>query len=604
MPRSSLVPLLAAAAVSPPLDPAVAGDANNAEALSADEPFTRRGGALERAHSRLHRQRAALAALARSSRLESGDLALAGAEITETAARTLSVARASVWMSADERDGIRCADLFDALTGVHSHGMVLPRAGLSKYFTAMETERIVAAHCAQADPRTAEFADSYLIPLGITSMLDAPVWANGVLTGVVCLEHIGGPREWTDDEQSFAGSVADLLSRALAARERVQAKAALLRSEERFRSMIERAADVVTILSGDGTISYESPSVARVLGYAHQQLVGASLFDYVHPDDRTSVKRALEQVMSVPNMGVTIEFRFRHADGSWRVLESLGTNLVNNPAINGIIANSRDVTDRRAVEAELERQRRELARSNQELEQFAYVASHDLQEPLRKIQAFGDRLLEDYDAALAGPGQHYLSRMRDAARRMQDLISDLLSFSRVATKPNPLRPVDLNEIAEDVRRDLDVLMQQPGARLSLDLPVVMLADQMQCRQLLQNLIGNALKFHREGIPPMVDVRARLEDGTDTRGLPTGRWCRIAVEDNGIGFDEKFLDRIFNPFQRLHGRGVFDGTGMGLAICRKIVERHGGNITATSTVGVGTTFIVRLPVHDSGQGATA
>ncbi|HYW32229.1 MAG TPA: ATP-binding protein [Gemmatimonas sp.] len=562
------------------------------------------GAVLERAHSRLQLQRAALAALARSTHLESGDLTRAGGEITETAARTLSLARASVWMSTDSGDGIWCADLYEELTGLHSNGTVLPRAGLSVYFEAMETERIVAAHRAQSDPRTSEFTASYLRPLGITSMLDAPVWADGALAAVVCLEHIGPPRDWTDDEQAFAGSLADLLARALAARQRLEAQKALLRSEERFRSMIENAADMVTIVSSDGTISYESPSVARVLGYPQGHMIGGSLFEHLHSDDCAKVTEAFERVMAVPGSGVTVEFRIRHHDGTWRMLESLGQNLLDNPAVCGIVTNSRDVTERRVAEAALERQRVELERSNHELEQFAYVASHDLQEPLRKIQAFGDRLLEDYGSALTGPGEHYLSRMRDAARRMQELISDLLSFSRIATKPQPFQPVNLNEIATDVMRDLEVLLQQPGASLSLDLPVVVKADPLQVRQLLQNLFGNALKFQRKGVPPCVEARAQIVEAADAAGLSTGSRCRIEVRDNGIGFDEKYLDRIFNPFQRLHGRGEFAGTGMGLAICRKIAERHGGSITARSTLGVGTTFTVELPMGEPAPGVRA
>lgn len=235
---------------------------------------------------------------------------------------------------------------------------------------------------------------------------------------------------------------------------------------------------------------------------------------------------------------------------------------------------------------------RELQRSNQELQDFAYVASHDLQEPLRKIQAFGN-LLEDEYASQLGDGRDYLLRMRKAASRMSVLIEDLLAFSRITTKAKPLTEVDLNQIAREVVEDLEVRIKDTGAEVEVsDLPVIY-ADRLQMRQLLQNLIGNALKFRQAEVSPVVKIRA--ESGDADSGSKA--MCRVYVVDNGIGFDEKYLDRIFSVFQRLHGKDIYQGTGIGLAICRKIAERHGGSITASSTVGQGATFVVTLPVND-------
>ena len=239
----------------------------------------------------------------------------------------------------------------------------------------------------------------------------------------------------------------------------------------------------------------------------------------------------------------------------------------------------------------------ELERSNRELQDFAFVASHDLQEPLRKIQAFGDRLKTKHGPEMNEEAQDYLARMQNAARRMHTLINDLLTFSRVTTKAQPFVKTDLDSIANDVIDDLEVRLQQTGGRVDvLELPTIE-ADPLQMRQLLQNLIGNALKFHRGGVAPIIKVSGHL----NTEGKKNRRsngLCEIRVEDNGIGFDEKYLDRIFTPFQRLHGRGEYEGTGIGLAVCRKIVERHGGTLTATSRSGEGSTFIVTLPTkHD-------
>ncbi len=263
----------------------------------------------------------------------------------------------------------------------------------------------------------------------------------------------------------------------------------------------------------------------------------------------------------------------------------------------------RELAVRKRTEKKLETVLRELERSNSELEQFAYVASHDLQEPLRKVQAFGDRLTTKYAQTLDERGLDYLKRMTEAAGRMQNMINDLLTFSRVTTRAEPFASVDLAQVAREVVSDLEVRIQQTGGRVEIgDLPTIE-ADRIQMCQLFGNLLNNALKFHHKETVPNVKVSAQeLRAVAEDEILPDNRQLsgkcepshRIVVEDNGIGFDEKYVQRIFKPFQRLHGRGEFEGSGIGLAICRKIAERHGGNISAESAPGRGATFIVTLP----------
>lgn len=246
------------------------------------------------------------------------------------------------------------------------------------------------------------------------------------------------------------------------------------------------------------------------------------------------------------------------------------------------------------------RRRQELAAYNAELQQFAYVASHDLQEPLRKIQAFGDRLKAKYSSALTEQGRDYIERMQNAAGRMQTLIDDLLTFSRVTSKAQPFVSVSLYQVTQEVLSDLEVRIQQTKGRVEVgELPIID-GDPVQMRQLLQNLISNALKFHRNDEPPLVSVRGQLLKNTEqlTESSLATEFCQLIIQDNGIGFEMKYLDRIFNVFQRLHGRSEYEGTGMGLAICRKIAERHNGSITATSTLGQGATFIVTLPIKQT------
>jgi signal transduction histidine kinase len=237
----------------------------------------------------------------------------------------------------------------------------------------------------------------------------------------------------------------------------------------------------------------------------------------------------------------------------------------------------------------------ELERSNQELQDFAYVASHDLQEPLRKIQAFGNLLEEEYGESL-GDGKTYLDRMRNAAGRMRVLIDDLLTFSRVTTKAQPFSLVNLNEVVEQVIDDLGPRIQMTQGIVEVgELPTIK-ADSQQMYHMFQNLLSNALKFHKPGVPPVVKVTAQVRFDPETVQFPAEEQYLLSIEDNGIGFDEKYLDRIFTVFQRLHGRSDYEGTGIGLAVVRKIVERHGGAITAKSAVGEGATFLVTLPMQ--------
>ncbi len=255
--------------------------------------------------------------------------------------------------------------------------------------------------------------------------------------------------------------------------------------------------------------------------------------------------------------------------------------------------------------AEMEQANRELKTfttrledSNQELQDFATIAAHDLQEPLRKVQAFGDRLKSKYADALEGQGRDYLDRMQDASGRMGTLINDLLTYSRVTSKGRPFERLDLSHVASEVLSDLETRIEEFGGRVDLEgLPTID-ADPVQMRQLFQNIIGNALKYHRPEEAPVVRVHGKIMNGPASngkQGIRNEELCEITFEDNGIGFDEKYLDRIFGIFQRLQTRGEFEGTGVGLAVCRKIVDRHSGTITARSRPDQGSTFIITLPV---------
>ncbi|MFO0936560.1 MAG: CHASE3 domain-containing protein [Gemmataceae bacterium] len=245
----------------------------------------------------------------------------------------------------------------------------------------------------------------------------------------------------------------------------------------------------------------------------------------------------------------------------------------------------------------------ELLRSNQDLEKFAYVASHDLQEPLRKIQAFGDRLKKKATDLLDESSRDYVDRMQSAATRMRTLITDLLSYSRVTTHAIVFSPVDLNQIVNDVVLDLEFRREESQGQIEIGPLPTILADPTQMRQLFQNLIANALKFRHPDRPAHVRVRAYSASDLTAIAVPpppASGW-RIVLTDNGIGFDSIYSERIFELFQRLHGRGEYEGTGIGLAVCRKIMERHGGHIVAKSQPGIGSEFILDLPDLTNAQG---
>lgn len=252
---------------------------------------------------------------------------------------------------------------------------------------------------------------------------------------------------------------------------------------------------------------------------------------------------------------------------------------------------------RREKEEELRIYAARLERSNRDLQDFSFVASHDLQEPLRKIRTFCDKIEKSHSERLDENGRDYFKRVRGAAKRMQDLIEDVLDYSRLSTRAGPFAMEDLSRVVRDVIIDLKEPVEKADARIEVgELPSIEV-DSGQIRRLFQNLLSNALKF-RASESPVIKVQAqRLGEGAGPRATDPGSdelyW--ISVEDNGIGFDEKYLDRIFMPFERLHsGNSPYEGTGMGLAVCRKIVERHGGTITARSAPGKGATFIVVLP----------
>ncbi len=363
--------------------------------------------------------------------------------------------------------------------------------------------------------------------------------------------------------------------------ERLQAEEAL-RLRDRAIAAASDAILITGSLEENNPIIYANPAFEWMTGYTATEVLGRNCFFLQGPDTDPDVVAQIHTSLQA-KQGCQVTLLNYRKDGTpfWNELTLTPTPDTNENGLNFIVV-SRDVTERKANEEAMQALTHKLAQSNQELSDFARVASHDLQEPLRKIQAFSDRL--GAKGLVQPEGQPYLERMQDAAKRMSRLIQDLLALSRVATKVQPFVPVNLTELVQEVISDLEIRIEEVGAKVELGFLPSCHADRLQMRQLFQNLIGNALKFQRPGIPPVVRVG----------GECTPQDCQFVVADNGIGFDEKYKERIFNVFERLHGQSEYQGTGVGLAICRKIVERHGGTIVAESTPGQGSTFRIMLP----------
>ncbi len=374
---------------------------------------------------------------------------------------------------------------------------------------------------------------------------------------------------------------------------------ALRASEVRLRRLVESTLIAVNYSEENGTVSEANEAYLRMLGFNHRDLLNGLLNwrkvtppEYLHLDEM-ALGEAEERGYCTP-----YEKEYLRKDGS-RVPVLIGFARVEGNS-GDYVCFMVDLTERKQSEKALHEYMAQLERSNQDLEDFAFIASHDLQEPLRKVNAFSNLLLENYGDTLRKEGCDYIKRMQDAATRMKTMLEGLLEYSRISTKALPFSAVDLNKIVGEVLADLEVSIEQNQGQVTVDTLPVIYGDPLQMRQLLQNLLSNALKFHRPDTPPQVHVYAQSASPFDLYQENLAEaMVQLYVQDNGIGFEDQHINRIFHPFQRLQGRSEFEGSGIGLAICRKIAERHRGWITARSAPGQGSTFIIGLPANPSG-----
>ena len=462
---------------------------------------------------------------------------------------------------------------------------------------ALDGERIVTEDIFNTpDPRT-ELVKSY----GIQSYACHPLKVQGRLIGTLSF----GARNRTGfssqdlvlmktvaDHVAVAMQRVKLIEELQASRDELEVRvrertADLVKAGDTLReqaALLDLAHDAIIVRGLDGVILYWNRGAEKTYGWTKEEASGRT----THSLLKTHFPKPLEELTAELFAGEQWEGELTHVTKDGKTITVTSRWVLQQAADGsgtGILEINRDITERKRAEEQVLAYMAKLEQSNRALQDFASIASHDLQEPLRKVLTFGERLARKHGAALGEEGTDYLDRMLRAANRMSSLLKSLLDYSRVTSRTEPFRDIQLDFLIREVLSDLEVLVEKTGGQVEMGRLPVIQADPSQMRQLFQNLIANALKFHRPGVSPVIRVRS-------APGGP-GAHC-IVVEDNGIGFDEKYLEKVFAPFQRLHGRGEYEGTGMGLAICKKIVERHGGTITASSTPDRGSLFIVTLP----------
>ncbi len=393
-------------------------------------------------------------------------------------------------------------------------------------------------------------------------------------------------------------------------RELTNLNESLEKSEKRYHLMVEEVEDyAILYLNRDGVIENWNKGAEKIKGYRADEIIGNNFSIFYPPEEQEDhlPERLLAEAAA---KGKVIHEGWRvRKDGS-HFWASVAITAVHDAQYNviGFSKVTHDLTEKKAADDKLKlnaeqlaQKNRDLEKMNTELQSFAYISSHDLQEPLRKIQTYASRILSKEMDTLSENGKDYFRRMQQAAGRMQTLIQDLLAYSHTNSANRPFENIDLSDIVNEVKIDIRETHTKKEAVIEVGKMCQVNIIPFQIRQLLFNLIGNAIKFAKPGITPHIIIRSEMVKGNTIANAsldPQKKYCHIIVSDNGIGFDLQYKERIFELFQRLHGKEEYSGTGIGLAIVKKIVENHHGIITATSELNMGATFDIYIPAIQS------
>ncbi|MEH2251898.1 PAS domain S-box protein [Nostoc sp.] len=578
--------------------------------------------ALQIRENNRRKQSQTLVQLTRSKTFQQGNLNAALREITETAAQTLLVERVGVWLYNEERSKIECIDLYDLSTKEHTFGNSLLKTNYLAYFQALEEERSIAADDARNDTRTQELSESYLSVLGITSLLDVPIWLEGHLVGVVCHEHIGEARQWTLEEETFAGSIADFVTLAIEANERNVVQEAMRQSEAQFRAIFERSSVGIGLIDMKAQIVDTNLALCEILGYSREELYGKRFTDYV-PTQRGDLK-LYKQLMSgirtdlertsrvgfqpfehqeqlVERHRIEMERRCLHQNGSL-VWTHISVSVI--PGSNGepefFLAMIEDITERKQTELKLRASQEAAETANRAKSEFLATMSHELRTPLNAIMGLSQLLQQEIVGSLNEKQNEYVNSIYSSGEHLLALINDILDLSKVEAGKEELllSPLPVLEICNYAIWTVRDRALEKGLQLTSEIDLeadICIADDRRIKQMLLNLLTNAIKFTPAGQVSLV-----------VKKVPQG--ITFIVSDTGIGIDSNQFQFLFEPFKQLDSRlnRQYEGTGLGLALTRKLARLHGGDVTFTSTWGKGSQFTLFLPnpVHLRDQGATS
>lgn len=376
-----------------------------------------------------------------------------------------------------------------------------------------------------------------------------------------------------------------------------QENAALLETQWKLKVISENSYDWEYWITPERKLNFISPSCERITGYKAEEFESdPSLLIAIAGDaEKKLMAQHLEEEFSLSDV-CHLDYNIITRQGEEKYISHYCQPVYSEDGtFLGRYVSNRDISERKNIMESLEAHIEKLEQSNKDLQAFGYMASHDLKESIFLVQAFSKRLRAKYFSDPSQEGNIYLQQIEKATKHMQMLLDSMLSYSRIATHPKAIAAIDLNAIAKEVIMDMDFFLRKESAVVSLDALPSVNADYGQMYQLLKNLISNALKFHKPGEVPTIYIYSRQDASSDR----TGPW-EVIVEDKGIGFDEKESGKIFNLFERLHSKDRYEGTGIGLSICKRIAERHGGEILATSVPGQGSKFIIRFPKIRSGK----
>jgi PAS domain S-box-containing protein len=370
----------------------------------------------------------------------------------------------------------------------------------------------------------------------------------------------------------------------------------LTSADAAYRMFFERMTEGAVTLGKTGIILYCNSQFASMVQLPLSRVIGLHFDNFVDPEDISIYQEVFHRCWSED---CNTEIRLNHSTVK---LSLTALELETGPSLSVIIT---DITTQKKAQQLLEDSNHQLEKinhalelSNHDLQQFASVASHDLQEPLRKIQMFSALLKSHNEAHLSDESQKHLNKIIDASRRMKTLIIDVLSYSKLSATDNTFENIHLNSILDEFREDFELTIQDKGATVIVGKLAAIDVNRGQMRQVFQNILSNALKFSKTDVAPVIEISCKYlaEKSFDSIEQEDGPFCLITIKDNGIGFNEKYLAKIFDLFERLYSKSLYEGTGIGLAITKKIIEKHNGLIKAKSQEGIGSEFMFILPMH--------